>query len=113
MEAGRTANLTDMEVREFFDAVEGIFLCNNEYDPYYLGFVFLLECQWNDGRVYKGEWHKGLAHGQGVETYPDGQICHEGLWFKDKPVSLDDPEIFVYMLQLLFMMIGGNKLSPN
>jgi hypothetical protein len=31
-----------------------------------------------DGRKYRGEWRNGMAHGRGVETYPNGTIRHEG-----------------------------------
>ena len=44
-------------------------------------------CFWNDGRSYKGEWSLGKAHGQGVETDPDGQIYHDGEWYEDAPVT--------------------------
>ncbi len=29
---------------------------------------------WTDGSVYKGEWKKGIQHGRGVMTFPDGRI---------------------------------------
>lgn len=29
---------------------------------------------WTDGSVYKGEWNKGIQHGRGVMTFPDGRI---------------------------------------
>jgi len=44
------------------------------------------ECIWKDGRSYKGEWCAGLAHGKGVETFPDGQVRHDGQWHEDEPV---------------------------
>ena len=43
-------------------------------------------CTWSDGRVYKGEWAMGQAHGQGKETNPDGTVRHDGLWQYDTPV---------------------------
>lgn len=46
----------------------------------------LLECHWEDGRTYKGEWRAGMAHGKGVETNPDGSVRHDGQWVKDEPV---------------------------
>jgi MORN repeat len=49
--------------------------------------AFIVECHWEDGRTYKGEWRAGMAHGQGVETYPDGRIRHEGHWFEDEPID--------------------------
>jgi hypothetical protein len=39
-----------------------------------------------DGRVYKGEWKEGKAHGYGVEKRSNGTIRHEGVWDKDNPV---------------------------
>jgi hypothetical protein len=39
-----------------------------------------------DGRVYKGEWKEGKAHGYGVEKRSNGTIRHEGMWDKDNPV---------------------------
>lgn len=32
------------------------------------------------------EWLNGMAHGKGVETFPDGSIRHDGLWVEDEPV---------------------------
>jgi len=29
---------------------------------------------WTDGSVYKGEWKKGIQHGKGIMTFPDGRI---------------------------------------
>mgnify|MGYP000846670189 FL=1 len=29
---------------------------------------------WTDGSVYKGEWIKGIQHGKGIMTFPDGRI---------------------------------------
>lgn len=29
---------------------------------------------WTDGSIYKGEWKKGIQHGKGVMTFPDGRI---------------------------------------
>ena len=43
-------------------------------------------CEWHDGRIYEGEWKAGMAHGVGVETYPDGRIRHSGKWIKDEPI---------------------------
>merc|ERR1740124_630685 len=43
------------------------------------------ECHWEDGRKYKGEWRAGMAHGQGVETYPEGRVRHDGQWIDDEP----------------------------
>ena len=28
----------------------------------------------------------GMAHGKGVETFPDGTIRHDGMWMEDEPV---------------------------
>jgi hypothetical protein len=32
------------------------------------------------------EWMNGMAHGTGVETFPDGSIRHDGTWIEDEPV---------------------------
>ena len=32
------------------------------------------EMYWTDGSIYKGEWKKGIQHGRGVMTMPDGRI---------------------------------------
>ena len=32
------------------------------------------------------EWLNGMAHGKGVETFPDGSVRHDGLWVEDEPV---------------------------
>ena len=32
------------------------------------------EMYWTDGSVYKGDWIKGIQHGKGVMTFPDGRI---------------------------------------
>lgn len=32
------------------------------------------------------EWMNGMAHGKGVETFPDGTIRHDGMWMEDEPV---------------------------
>jgi MORN repeat len=48
--------------------------------------LLLSECHWNGGGKYVGEWRGGKAHGEGIETLPDGQIRHNGLWIDDKPV---------------------------
>jgi hypothetical protein len=45
-----------------------------------------IECHWEDGRTYKGEWRLGMAHGQGVEMYPDGNVRHDGQWIEDDPI---------------------------
>lgn len=70
-------------------------------DGRYSGFGI---CAWEDGRCYKGcvflalsgsasltfmvlsEWLNGMAHGKGVETFPDGTIRHDGQWVEDEPV---------------------------
>ena len=44
------------------------------------------ECTWEDKRKYRGEWRNGMAHGRGIETYPNGNIRHEGQWIDDEPV---------------------------
>lgn len=31
----------------------------------------------------------GKAHGQGIETNPDGSTRHEGLWRYDDPINAD------------------------
>jgi MORN repeat len=31
------------------------------------------------------EWMNGMAHGKGVETFPDGSIRHDGMWVEDEP----------------------------
>jgi MORN repeat len=33
-----------------------------------------------------GEWIAGKAHGQGIETRPDGSIRHDGRWENDQPL---------------------------
>jgi hypothetical protein len=56
-----------------------------------VNFVFVLmfflarSCTWADGRIYRGEWTEGQAHGQGRETNPDGTVRHDGLWEYDSP----------------------------
>jgi len=40
-----------------------------------------------NGAKYTGEFLHGMAHGKGVETYPDGSIRHDGLWFDAEPVG--------------------------
>jgi MORN repeat len=32
------------------------------------------------------EWMNGMAHGRGVETFPDGTVRHDGMWVEDEPV---------------------------
>jgi hypothetical protein len=27
-----------------------------------------------------------MAHGRGVETFPDGTVRHDGVWVEDEPV---------------------------
>jgi MORN repeat len=74
------------------------------WDGRYSGFGI---CAWEDGRCYKGyvlciqlsdslmrwwamhyrEWLNGMAHGKGVETFPDGTIRHDGQWVEDEPVA--------------------------
>ena len=49
-----------------------------------------LQCHWSDGRVYKGEWVNGQAHGKGKEIRPDGSIRHDGQWENDKPIREGD-----------------------
>jgi hypothetical protein len=44
------------------------------------------QCHWADGRVYKGEWENGKAHGYGIEIRPDGTVRHDGEWSEDTPV---------------------------
>jgi hypothetical protein len=29
---------------------------------------------WKDGSLYKGEWKKGIQHGKGKMTFPDGRV---------------------------------------
>lgn len=43
-------------------------------------------CTWEDGRRYRGEWRNGMAHGRGIETYPNGDVRHEGQWIDDEPI---------------------------
>jgi hypothetical protein len=49
--------------------------------------IFLEQCCWSDGRIYKGDWVNGKAHGYGKEIRPDGSIRHDGKWDNDKPIS--------------------------
>jgi hypothetical protein len=35
---------------------------------------------------FLSEWLNGMAHGRGVETFPDGTIRHDGQWVEDEPV---------------------------
>jgi len=44
------------------------------------------QCHWADGRIYRGQWLHGKAHGEGVEVRPDGSIRHDGVWENDAPV---------------------------
>jgi len=30
-----------------------------------------------------------MAHGQGVETYPDGRVRHDGQWIDDEPIRVN------------------------
>jgi hypothetical protein len=50
----------------------------------------VLEYHWNDGRMYKGEWRAGMAHGRGFETNRDGSVRHNGHWIDDEPILVDD-----------------------
>ena len=43
-------------------------------------------CVWPDGRVYRGEWNEGMAHGRGVELDAQGIVVHDGDWQLDQPV---------------------------
>ena len=38
--------------------------------------------EYSDGRVYTGEWKKGLRHGNGTSTFPDGSN-YTGKWKND------------------------------
>jgi hypothetical protein len=29
---------------------------------------------WTDGSKYEGEWEKGIQHGRGKMTFPDGSV---------------------------------------
>ena len=49
----------------------------------------LLECYCEDGQKYKNKWRAGMAHSQGVETYPDEQVRHDGQWIDDEPICLN------------------------
>jgi hypothetical protein len=49
--------------------------------------IVLEQCCWSDGRIYKGDWVNGKAHGYGKEIRPDGSIRHDGKWDNDKPIS--------------------------
>eukprot|EP00537_Pseudo-nitzschia_pungens_P005892 CAMPEP_0172359004 /NCGR_PEP_ID=MMETSP1060-20121228/3247_1 /TAXON_ID=37318 /ORGANISM="Pseudo-nitzschia pungens, Strain cf. cingulata" /LENGTH=83 /DNA_ID=CAMNT_0013080453 /DNA_START=310 /DNA_END=561 /DNA_ORIENTATION=- len=44
-----------------------------------------IQYRWNDGRVYKGDWVDGKAHGHGIETRADGSLRHDGQWEDDFP----------------------------
>jgi hypothetical protein len=44
------------------------------------------QCHWADGRIYKGDWVDGKAHGYGIERRPDGSVRHDGQWENDKPI---------------------------
>ena len=35
--------------------------------------------RWNDGSVYIGEWLRGIQHGKGKMTFPDGSLI-EGIF---------------------------------
>lgn len=37
--------------------------------------------------LFPSEWMNGMAHGKGVETFPDGTIRHDGMWMEDEPVT--------------------------
>jgi hypothetical protein len=50
-------------------------------------YTSALEYKWHDGRIYRGEWRDGKAHGLGIETQSSGQIYHQGFWIDDKPVT--------------------------
>jgi MORN repeat len=32
----------------------------------------------------------GMAHGKGVETFPDGTVRHDGMWIEDEPQLPDN-----------------------
>ena len=55
------------------------------------------EMYWTDGSIYKGEWFKGIQHGKGIMTFPDGRI-KDGLFennvFKgEMPLNYQPPVI--------------------
>ena len=58
-----------------------------------------------DGRVYVGEWVAGMAHGQGIETRPDGTIRHEGRWEHDRPIRNQES------VEKTAMKRGGNDVE--
>jgi MORN repeat len=33
----------------------------------------------------------GMAHGRGVETFPDGTVRHDGMWVEDEPIANTTP----------------------
>ena len=49
--------------------------------------IFSKQYHWVDGRIYKGQWVAGKAHGYGTETRPDGSIRHDGQWENDRPIN--------------------------
>ena len=57
-----------------------------------LSVDFVQQCHWADGRVYKGEWENGKAHGYGLEIRPDGSIRHDGEWKEDVPIRKNKNE---------------------
>eukprot|EP00934_Nitzschia_sp_Nitz4_P002347 Nitzschia sp. Nitz4//scaffold104_size75438//34677//39307//NITZ4_005658-RA/size75438-snap-gene-0.114-mRNA-1//1//CDS//3329532392//2347//frame0 len=57
-------------------------------------------CVWEDKRRYEGEWRNGMAHGHGIETYPNGNIRHQGQWVDDEPPS-QDSESSKFLLTML------------
>jgi hypothetical protein len=65
----------------------------------FLLFV-IVELYSETGRTYKGEWRSGMAHGRGVETYPDGRIRHDGQWIENEPVDNEPRARQCYELSL-------------
>jgi hypothetical protein len=54
-----------------------------------------------DGRIYIGDFVRGLRSGYGKETYPDGTLRYEGEWIEDEPLHSSKvkppPEGFVLL----------------
>ena len=43
---------------------------------------------WNDGKVYEGNFYNGNLHGNGIITYPNGQVAR-GVWEHGENVRIE------------------------
>jgi MORN repeat len=66
------------------DVTRGTFFCTIELYDQRLQSTFFSNA--NRSFLPLSEWLNGMAHGKGVETFPDGTIRHDGQWVEDEPV---------------------------